>query len=263
MEVNQIAGFDTSQYNALVDAAQTQGVTKTQVNNALLEAAKPGKAFSEAVDIVKNQLPELAAPSSNIMPDPKQWVALPSPCALVVSLIITDAAEQRQANRELIFSQGMSMADLIDKQAEKIKLGATQKFACAITGAAVSMAGSAISLGFASAGVGRTDAGKLAFGSDAAATSKGINDQFTSSFSQSISGLGSSAGQMFTAGGEFAQGLRSAEEKHLEAQQERIRTSMEQTKQTNDAMRDLISKGLDFLSSMQANMNQTRTKILG
>jgi len=38
---------------------------------------------------------------------------------------------------------------------------------------------------------------------------------------------------------------------------------MEQTKQTNEALKDLVSKSLDFMSSMQANMNQTRTKILG
>ena len=38
---------------------------------------------------------------------------------------------------------------------------------------------------------------------------------------------------------------------------------MEQTKQTNDALKELIAKSLDFVSSMQANMNQTRTKILG
>ena len=38
---------------------------------------------------------------------------------------------------------------------------------------------------------------------------------------------------------------------------------MEQTKQTNDALKDLIAKSLDFMNAMQANMNQTRTKILG
>lgn len=57
--------------------------------------------------------------------------------------------------------------------------------------------------------------------------------------------------------------MQSAEAKRLEAQQEQIRTMMEQTKQTNEALKDLVSKSLDFMSSMQANMNQTRTKILG
>ena len=57
--------------------------------------------------------------------------------------------------------------------------------------------------------------------------------------------------------------MQSAEAKRLEAQQEQIRTMMEQTKQTNEALKDLVSKSLDFMSSMQANMNQTRTRILG
>ena len=55
----------------------------------------------------------------------------------------------------------------------------------------------------------------------------------------------------------------STDQSRAEAQQEQIRTMMEQTKQTNEALKDLVSKSLDFMSSMQANMNQTRTKILG
>ena len=73
----------------------------------------------------------------------------------------------------------------------------------------------------------------------------------------------SSAGTIISSGGDYAQGLRSAEAKRLEAEQEQVRTMMEQTKQTNDALKDLIAKSLDFMNAMQANMNQTRTKILG
>lgn len=38
---------------------------------------------------------------------------------------------------------------------------------------------------------------------------------------------------------------------------------MEQTKQTNEALRDLVAKAQEFANAMQQNMNQTRTKILG
>ena len=68
---------------------------------------------------------------------------------------------------------------------------------------------------------------------------------------------------MISSGGDYAQGLRSAEAKRLEAEQEQIRTMMEQTRQTNDALKELVSKSLDFMNAMQQNMNQTRTKILG
>ena len=68
---------------------------------------------------------------------------------------------------------------------------------------------------------------------------------------------------MISSGGDYAQGLRSAEGKRLEAEQEQIRTMMEQTKQTNEALRDLVAKAQEFANAMQQNMNQTRTKILG
>ena len=92
---------------------------------------------------------------------------------------------------------------------------------------------------------------------------KTADGQLTAAVAQSFNTMLSSVGSMFTAGGEFGQSMRSAEAKRLEAQQEQIRTMMEQTKQTNEALKDLVSKSLDFMNSMQANMNQTRTKILG
>ena len=110
----------------------------------------------------------------------------------------------------------------------------------------------------AAAGVGRSSSGGLDMRAGNAA-----DGQLTAAVAQSFNTMLSSAGSMFTAGGEFGQSMQSAEAKRLEAQQEQIRTMMEQTKQTNEALKDLVSKSLDFMSSMQANMNQTRTKILG
>lgn len=122
----------------------------------------------------------------------------------------------------------------------------------------MNMAAGGASLGVAAAGVGRSSSGGLDMRAGNAA-----DGQLTAAVAQSFNTMLSSAGSMFTAGGEFGQSMQSAEAKRLEAQQEQIRTMMEQTKQTNEALKDLVSKSLDFMSSMQANMNQTRTKILG
>ena len=155
-------------------------------------------------------------------------------------------------------SSGAPTVDLMEQQADKIETGAIQKFACAVTGAVVNMAAGAASLGVAAAGVSRSSDGGLNMRAGNAA-----DGQLTAAVAQSFNTMLSSVGSMFTAGGEFGQSMRSAEAKRLEAEQEQIRTMMEQTKQTNEALRDLVAKAQEFANAMQQNMNQTRTKILG
>ncbi len=258
MNIQDVTGFNSVQYNALVEQAQARNVSSSEVDTALLSAIQAGKDFSAALGQVRASLPELAAPSTNAMPKPSDWVGLPSPGAVFASLILQDASEQRRTNRSLIQSQGTQIAGLMMDQADKIEKGAMQKFACAVAGAVVNMAAGAASIGVAASGVGRSDTGKLNFKAGA-----GADSQLTAAVAQSISTMISSTGSIITAGGDYAQGIQSADAKRLEAEQEKIRTMMEQTKQTNDAMKDLIAKSLDFMNAMQANMNQTRTKILG
>ena len=258
MNIQDVTGFNAVQYNALVEQAEARGVTSARVDEALLSAIEAGKDFTSAVVHVAAQLPELSAPTTTRMPASSDWVGLPSPGALFAGLIVQDAAEQRRTNRSIIQAQGSQIVDLMEQQADKIEKGAMQKFACAVAGAVVNMAAGAASLGIAAAGVGRTDSGKLDFRAGSAADS-----QLTASVSQSISTLISSVGTMISSGGDYAQGLRSAEGKRLEAEQEQIRTMMEQTKQTNEALRDLVAKAQEFANAMQQNMNQNRTKILG
>lgn len=259
MNIQEATGFNAVQYNALVEQAQARSVSADTVDAAQLAAIQAGKDFSAGVGQVTASLPELAAPTTSAMPNPKDWVALPSPGAMFAGVILQDAAEQRRVNRSIIQAEGMQMVDLMQQQADKIETGAMQKFACAVTGAAVNMAAGAASIGVGAAGVGRTASGKVTFRPGAG----GVDAQLTSVMAQSISTTISSAGSMISAGGDYAQSMRSAEAKRLEAEQEQIRTMLEQTKQTNEALKDLIAKSLDFMNAMQANMNQTRTRILG
>ncbi|WP_297218903.1 hypothetical protein [uncultured Desulfovibrio sp.] len=258
MSIENVTGYNATQYNLLLEQAQSHGVSSAKVEEAMLQAIQEGKDFSAALKHVANALPDLAEPKTSAAVNPDDWVALPSPAALLAGVITQDAAEQRRINRSLIQSQGMQIVGLMEQQADKMEKGAMQKFACAVAGAVVNMAAGAASMGLAATGVGRSDSGKLNFraGSNADA-------QLTAAVAQSMNTMISSAGSIITSGGEYAEGLRNAEAKRLEAQQEQIRTMMEQTKQTNDAMKDLVSKSLDFMNAMQANMNQTRTKILG
>lgn len=253
-----------AQYNSLLEEAQMRGVSSDKVKDSLVEAILAGKDFSSAVSQVRSELPELPSPSSFTPPSSKDWVALPSPAAMLAGVIIQDAAEQRRTNRSIIQSQGTQIANLMEEQADKMEKGAMQKFACAVAGAVVNMTAGATSLGLSVAGVGRnSETGKLTFGKSGTVAHGGADGQLTAAFSQSLSSTISSMGSIITAGGEYAESLQNADAKRIAADEERIRTMMEQTKQTNEAMRDLVSKSLDFMNAMQQNMNQTRTKILG
>ena len=238
--INEIQGYNATQYNTLIQEAETRGVSSTKVDEALLAAVnKSGLSFSDAIDSVRAQLPELPAPStSNISMFGS--IALPSPGAMTAALIVDEAAQQRKTNREVVYQQGMAMADKKDDMAEEMEQGAIDKFACDLTGAIISGIASGVSLGI-SAGAG--------------------DAQLNAARANGWSGLINAVGQMIKSGGEFSQSMHSAKVKNLEADEERIRTMMEHTKAINEAIRDLISKSLEFHSSMQANMNQTRNKL--
>lgn len=262
MSVNSVQNapdFDPSLYNSLMETAKAKNVSSSRADLALLNAINTGKDFQTAVAQVKADLPTLPPPLTTTLTSLGEWVGMPSPAALFASVIVKDAAEQRVQNRETIRAQGEEIVGLMEEQADKIEKGAMQKFACAVAGAAVSMAAGAVSLGIAMAGVKVDEAGKLHMKSGTGA----IDSQVTSGVAQSFNTMISSVGTIINAGGDYAQSIQQAETKRLEAKQEQIRTYQELTKQTNEAMRDLIAKSLDFMNSMQANQNQTRTKILG
>ncbi len=249
LNMEKISGYDAAVYTALINEARSQGVSAADVEKAVLKAVEENKTFAQAVADVRTDLPELAE-AAQTTGDLQAWAATPSPGALFVSLIIKEAAEQRRADRSLIQSQGTLMAEKMMEQADKIEQGAMQKFACAVAGAALSMTASAAGMGVSVKGVKGFDG-------------KTLSNELTAAYSSSISGMINGVSGVINAGGDYAQGLRSAEAKRLEADQEKIRTMMEQTKQTNEALRELITNSMSWLRDMQANMNQTRTKILG
>jgi hypothetical protein len=248
--IEQSAGYDAALYSQLIQEAQRQNVSSATVDNALLQAIDAGKNFTEAVRQVQNDLPELApANASNISAGLKEWsgLASASPCALMAALLIQDSAESYRQNRDRIQEEGNNIAQKIEDEAKKLEKGAMQKFWCAIAANTVTIATSAGSMAI-SLGAGK--AGQM-------------GDATRAAFAQANSGIGSGVAGVINAGGDYAQAMRQAEAKKIEADQERLRTVQELLKQHNEQLRDVISKALDFMNSMQANMNQTRARILG
>ncbi len=248
--IEQSAGFDAAVYNQLIQTAQQQNVSSAKVDEMLLQAISEGKNFSEAIQQVKNDLPTLAPPPpGNAIEGLKEWsgLASASPCALMAALLIKDSAEEHRQNRDRILAEGESIAQKIEEEADKIEEGAMQKFWCAVAANAVTIATSAGSMAI-SLGAGK--AGQM-------------DDASRAAFAQANSGIGSGVAGIINAGGDYAQAMRQAEAKKIEADQERLRTAQELLKQHNQQLSDTVAKALDFMNSMQANMNQTRARILG
>lgn len=253
-------GISREQAGALfADFCRQTGVSPSEENRSkvvdhLTRLSRTDAETVSALLIGKNpqgrqtELPTLPPPPNGDNDDKKDlnlWVGLPSPGAIYAALIVDNAAEQRRQNRESIVAQGMEIVGRMEDEADKIREGASQRFACAVAAGVVSFVASAVQLGMACNAM------------------KSENVDVTLAKGQAVQGMMGAGAQIINAGGEYAQSLRSAEAKKLQAEQERIRTMMEQTKQTNEALRDLIAKALDFMNSMQQSMNQTRTRILG
>lgn len=248
MQVGQSGPTPTSNYTSVTETGQT-GKTDTdkaidKLNQQLMDALVG--ANKNTIPQVQTSVPVLPTPTTFSSTELSTLMGIPSPGALVASLMVDNAAEQRVTNRTTIQAQGEQIAQNIEAQAEKIIEGAVTKFACAVAGAVVNMGAGVASLTVTAQGL-----------------TAGMDSTLLGSISQSVNTVISSAGSMISAGGDLGQSISTAAGKKLEAHAERIRVSQELTKQTNEAMRDLISKSLDFMNSMQANTNQTRTKILG
>ncbi|MBQ4491842.1 MAG: hypothetical protein II967_00905 [Deltaproteobacteria bacterium] len=248
--IEQSTGYDPALYNQLIQEAAQKNVSSATVDAALLQAIDAGKSFTEAVKQVQNDLPILApANTSNINDGLKAWsgLASASPCALMAALLIKDSAESHRQNRDRIMAEGENIAQKMEEEADKLEEGAMQKFWCAVAANAATIA---------------TSAGSMAIAGGAGKTGN-MSNETRAAFAQANSAIGSGIGGIINAGGDYAQAMRQSEAKKIEADQERLRTAQELLKQHNEQLRDVIAKALDFMNSMQANMNQTRARILG
>ena len=77
--------------------------------------------------------------------------------------------------------------------------------------------------------------------------------------SGAISGAGTIVSGTFT----FGSSLVDAQSKELEAEAERIRATQDMLDKQDQALHELIQKSISTQDTIQQNINQTRTKILG
>ena len=255
--ITNATGYSSVEYSRLLEQAQAKGVSAAKVDEALIDAIQAGKDFYRGRQ-------GRAEPAARTWRRPEKIrgpVRLGGPAQSRCHVRFRDP--QRCGGAAAHQPQHHPGAGIADRRPDgtagrQDRDGRHPEVRLRPDRGRGEHGGRWCQPGVAAAGVGRSSSGGLDMRAGNAA-----DGQLTAAVAQSFNTMLSSAGSMFTAGGEFGQSMQSAEAKRLEAQQEQIRTMMEQTKQTNEALKDLVSKSLDFMSSMQANMNQTRTKILG
>ena len=175
------------------------------------------------------------------------FVATLSPGAVLAALCVKEAAKQNEQNTTELFKRSEAVQKTMMDQAKKIEDAAFDKMCLAIAGA---VASAAMSIG----------------GSVVAAKGVGMQgDQLAANRAktEAIQGSGQSISGIFNAIGGFVESKAQAEVKRMDAKIEQNRTVMEALKNSMQAQRDLMSKSLEFMSSMQANMNQTMGRIMG
>ncbi|MDR2442237.1 MAG: type III secretion system translocon subunit SctB [Deltaproteobacteria bacterium] len=166
----------------------------------------------------------------------------------IMAILVEHASQQRKVNKEAKLTQAESNAQEIEKQAKEMKTKAAVQLALAIVSGAISIIGGMVTV----KGVGSALKSGLKGEALGAATTK-IGGQQTA-FSGVSGILGAVSENIGT--------MSDATVKKMDAEIERGRQNVENLKDFNDALNDLISKLMAAAQSIEESSNQARTKIM-
>lgn len=170
-----------------------------------------------------------------------------SPGATLSILITEFAAEQRAQNKNTIKAETESIAKQIESQANDLRDKAKLQLAAGIVS------------GLASIGSGVFSIVRSAQSMDLVKEAFKKHDNMTTAISKIIDGGKNIADTAIN----FAASQQDVQIKEKDAAIERMRSEVEALKSLDQSLSELISKTLSSSEAIQANMNQTRTKILG
>ena len=247
--IQQAPGFNQQQYDNLIEQARTQKVDAGLVDKLLLDAVKGGKSFDQALSLVGSDLPKLSQPNAQAFAYLKDWTAIPSPGALIMSLTTEYAAQQREQNRELAWKETESIVASMQDQAHEIRKTAATQLALGIVSGVITITAGAVQIG----------------GSVAAIKVAGLDTNKLGAFNNIVSGISSvvgGVGKMVDSGSQYEGAINQARLKEMEADQEKMRATRDSIRDLNDALRDLIQKSLAAQNDIQSSTNQARTRIL-
>ena len=301
--INQAPGFNQAQYDHLIERAKSEKVDAGLVDSLLLEAVKSGKDFTQALKLVRQDLPKLPNPTGAALAQLKLWPGLPSPGALIMCVTTQYAAEQRRQNQEITWAQTEAIAASMHSEADKMREAAVTQLVLGVVSGAIS-----IGMGIVQIGMSGAAASKAAKAADAAAdeatlqggikaANKAINAGQTgadvskaflqgadaaadaadaagkaahqasmtasNTFMGAVTQFGGSVTGMIGSAGQFISAEAQAACKEMQADQEKMRAVRDSIKDFNEALRELIQKALAAQNAVQESTNQTRSRILG
>ena len=253
MGITNIQGYSEVEYqNLLTEYTERTNKSGLDLQNELMAYAAQGKSFDEAAALIRADLPELPAPIMERDITSYAGGALPSFGSNYMALITELAADQRKQASDQKALQTEALISNIEEQAEKIKTKATLELVSSITSGTMQIASGV----FTTVAVGKGMSGV----SEAMYSGKAMTVTTTVQAQASVfTGSSTIASGGFT----FGATMVESESKKLEAEAERIRATQDQLDKQDQALHELIQKSISTQDTIQQNMNQTRTKILG
>ena len=284
LSITQAPGFNQAEYNKLIEQAASENVDTGLVDQLILNAVSKGKSFDQALNMVGAKIPKLADPTSASFAALSSWPGIPSPGALIMQATTEFAAEQRRQNQEVAFAETKAIVESMHNEAKDMRETAKDQLILGVVSGAVqigvgvasgiisargalkaaneaSEASSKVLKEVTDAGDEITDAVKMTASKAAQDPSKTALDK-ANTISQSVTSVGSGISKVMDSTSQYLGTMGQARWKEMQADQEQMRAMRDSIKSLNDSLADVIRKSLAAQNDIQANANQTRTKIL-
>lgn len=286
--VNNLAGFDQDLYDYLKTSyTQATGKTDSDFEALVLATSENGKlSFRETADEIRDLLPKPFSLTSC-----SGLVPLPSFGSTYLALITDISSEERRQNAEMRALQTEEMVSKIEEQADTIRDKAVAQLVTGVVTGALSIAQGAASIaittkGFASSEQAAQKAYDASINKSTGAGTKAIvgeqamnetlekannastlarqqADMMLNSRVQAFNSAMGGANSILGSIGQCVTTMYDAALKESEADVERIRAQQQNLESLDESLKALIQKAINSQETIQQNMNQTRTKILG
>ena len=251
-------------YGNLDPLAGAAGVTETQTTAkaAAADTLPPVKTASAT----GSSLPTLSDPTG--LAGLASMQGVPSLGASVLELIGNVSDEQRRANNEQRFQESLKVVNELHDQADTMRSQAAVNLALGLVSAGIQIGASTFQTvqsvrAFSGYNSSMNAANALA---NAGAKSEAVNRannmlQTMNIQIQGVTGIISGSAKIFDSAKEMASTMLDAEMKDREADIELKRSLIAQLDSLNNALKEVIQKAMQTQETIQANTNQTRTKI--
>ncbi|HJD96232.1 type III secretion system translocon subunit SctB [Mailhella massiliensis] len=286
LSVNNLVGFNQTVYDDLkTKYTSATGKTDSDFDNLLISLSKDGTlsfqdVTGEVFDMLPKPLDSIVCPST-----------IPSFGSTYLALITELSSEERRQNAEMRALQTEEMVDKIQDQADTIRNKAVAQLVTGVITGTLSIAQGAASISITAKGIAANEKTaneaftksideSTGYGTKAIRGERAMNavlnkansaanqarqqaDLLLNSRVQAFNSMMTGSSGILGSIGQCVSTMYDAELKESEADVERIRAQQQQLESLDESLKALIQKALSTQDTIQQNINQTRTKILG